>query len=56
MQRAEIYAYLVFAGILTLLWIGSLVLRVMLWLPFVLSVLAVLLVMARIVYFSVRQD
>lgn len=56
MQRAEIYAYLVFAGLLALLWMGCLVLRVTLWLPLVLSVLAVLLVMGRIVYFSVRQD
>lgn len=57
MRSAELTAFMVLGGFVALLWLGWLILRGgSLWVPVGITALAVLLLLARIVFLSVRQD
>lgn len=57
MRSAELTAFVVLGGFVALLWLGWLILRGgSLWVPVGITALAVLLLLARIVFLSVRQD
>jgi len=56
MRPDELNAHAAFAVLLALLWLGAWLLHVTLWLPLILTLVAGLLVMLRIIYLSVRQD
>lgn len=57
MRPAELSVVLVLGALLVLFWIGWLImLGGSLWVPAGLTALAILLLMARIVFIAVRQD